>query len=88
MMDIYQLVGFAGAGLIILAYFLLTEKRLQENYVLYHLLNFLGSAGIAVSAFMTKSWPSMLIFVLLFASSIYFMFKILKIKPSYKELGR
>lgn len=84
--DTYQLIGWAGVALIILAYCLHLRKKLKNEYVLYHLINFIGSSGIIISAFMIKFWPGVALGVVLAGSSIYFIFKLLKIKPDYKEL--
>lgn len=87
MIDIYLIIGFAGAAVLVLSYILFLKNRLKKDYVLYHLLNFIGSCGIIISSFITKSWPVMILFILLLIASVYFIFKILKVKPSYKELN-
>ncbi len=57
--DIYSIIGWAGMALIIVAYFLLFLKKLKSISKIYNLMNLLGGAGLIVSTFVTKSWPSM-----------------------------
>lgn len=85
--DTYQIIGWIGVAFVVLAYCLHLKKKLKNEYVLYHFMNFLGASGVIISSFMTKSWPSMFLFIMLLGISIYFIFKILKIKPNYKELN-
>jgi hypothetical protein len=72
--------------LLILAYFLLSIKKLKSNFVLYHLLNLLGATGIVISTLETKSWPAMTLNIIWVVIAIFSIYKILSIKPSYKEL--
>jgi hypothetical protein len=85
-LDIYSVLGWAGAILIILAYIFLSTKKLKKEYVLYHLLNFFGAAGLILSTFTTESWPALALSLILAAISIGYIIKILSVKPSYKEL--
>ena len=56
--DIYSIIGWAGGALIIIAYFLLSTKKLKSHSVIYNLFNLIGGAGLLVSTFVTQSWPS------------------------------
>jgi hypothetical protein len=84
--DIYSLLGWVGILFIILAYILLSTKKLKIDYVLYHLLNFLGAAGLIISTFLTQSWPALTLSLIFAVISIVYIIKILSIKPAYKEL--
>jgi membrane-bound ClpP family serine protease len=83
--DIYSLLGWIGVIFIILGYVLLSNKRLKKNYVLYHLINLFGAAGIFISAFVTKSWPAATLSLIFAGISIFYIVKILGTKTEYKE---
>jgi VIT1/CCC1 family predicted Fe2+/Mn2+ transporter len=85
-LDIYQLLGWIGMILLILAYFLLSNKQLKFNSAIYHLLNFFGAAGIVISTLKTKSWPAMTLNLIWVIIALFFIYKIINVKPSYKEL--
>lgn len=84
--DIYSIFGWVGMIFIIFAYILFSTKRLKKDYVLYHLLNFLGAAGLIISTFITESWPALTLSLIFAVISIVYIVKILSLKPSYKEL--
>jgi len=85
-LDIYSIIGWAGMLMIILAYFLLSTKKLKSNSVTYNLLNFFGALGILVNTFVTKSWPSVALNGIMMGIAIYSIAKKIKAKPVYKEL--
>ena len=84
--DIYSVLGWIGLIFIILSYILFSTKRLKKDYVLYHLLNFLGAAGLIISTFITESWPALTLSLIFAVISIVYIVKILGTKPNYKEL--
>lgn len=84
--DIYPILGWVGMIFIVLAYILFSIKKLKKDYVIYHLLNFFGAAGLIISTFITESWPALTLSLILAGISIVYVVKILSIKPSYKEL--
>jgi membrane-bound ClpP family serine protease len=84
-LSIYSILGWVGAILIILGYILLFNKKLKKNYVLYHLINLLGAAGIFISAFVTQSWPAAALSLIFACISIFYIVKILGTKTEYKE---
>jgi hypothetical protein len=53
-----EVVGWAGALLIITAYTLLSSGRLQGRSIPYQLLNFVGSACFVVNGACNGAWPS------------------------------
>jgi hypothetical protein len=85
-LDIYSVLGWIGIIFILLAYVLFLTKKLKINYVLYHLLNFIGASGLIVSTFMTQSWPALTLSLIFAGISIVYIVKILSIKPSYREI--
>lgn len=58
-MEIFaQVVGWVGAFLIVLAYFLVSYKKVQADSGVYQLMNLVGSIGVGINAFYQKAWPS------------------------------
>lgn len=53
-----EVVGWAGALLIIGAYALLSAGRLKSQSLLYHLMNILGAAGFVVNSGWNGALPS------------------------------
>lgn len=84
--DTYSILGWIGVVFIIFSYTLFSIKRLKIDYALYHLLNFLGAAGLIVSTFMTESWPALALALIFAAISIAYLTKIFKTKPKYRDL--
>ena len=71
--DIYFILGCVGVLLLVLAYYFLSKKKLKTNYVLYHLLNLFGAAGIIISTFATQSWPAFALGLIILIISIFYI---------------
>ncbi len=84
--DIYSVLGWVGVIFIILAYILFSTRKVKMDYVLYHLLNFLGALGLIVSTFVTESWPALTLSLIFAGISIIYIVKILGTKPKYRDL--
>lgn len=56
-MDIFDIVGWAGMVLVLLAYILLSTNRIKNGY-LYQLLNFAAAALMAIGLFPKNAWFS------------------------------
>lgn len=57
-MELTALVlGWVGAALLVLAYALLSARRLAPG-LLYHGMNIAGAAGLAVNCAVNNAWPS------------------------------
>jgi len=54
-MDLFEIVGWVGAVLVLFAYWLVTKFGTS---VLYHLLNLVGAAGLLVNALHHHAFPS------------------------------
>lgn len=52
-----EVVGWAAAGCLLLAYGLLSAKRITAG-VTYQVLNLLGAVGLAANAVAHGAWPS------------------------------
>ncbi len=53
-----QIVGWIGAFLIVLAYFLVSYKKVQADSRLYQVMNLAGAMGVGVNALYQEAWPS------------------------------
>lgn len=52
-----EITGWAGAGCLLLAYGLLSARRINAG-VIYQLVNLAGAVGLAVNAVAHGAWPS------------------------------
>jgi hypothetical protein len=55
--SLVEVIGWSGAGCLLLAYGLLSARRINAG-VRYQLLNLAGSIGLAVNAVVHGAWPS------------------------------
>ncbi|VVB82110.1 Uncharacterised protein [uncultured archaeon] len=85
--DLYSVIGWFGTFLVLLAYYLLSIKKVKFNSIPYNLLNFFGAIGIGVSTFMTQSWPAFALNIAWAGIAVFFVYKKLSAKPVYKELA-
>jgi|WetSurMetagenome_2_1015567.scaffolds.fasta_scaffold65632_2 hypothetical protein len=86
MIDAFSLAGWLGMFLIILAYLLLSLKKLKFNSVPYNLLNLFGGIGMLINAFYTRFWPVVILNIFWSGIAIFSIYKIITIKPTYKDL--
>lgn len=86
MIDVFSLFGWSGMLLVLLAYFFLSVKKLKFNSIIYNLLNAFGGAGLVVSTFVTKSWPSVALNLIWIAIAAFSIYKKASVKIPYKEL--
>ncbi|MGH7099277.1 MAG: CBU_0592 family membrane protein [Stellaceae bacterium] len=70
-MGLYDLAGFAGAAIIIIAYLANQRGRLRSDDWRYPLANLIGAALILVSLFFEWNFPSAVIEVFWIAISLY-----------------
>jgi hypothetical protein len=58
-MEIFvQIVGWIGAFLVVLAYFLVSYKKVQGDNRVYQLMNLIGAIGVGINASYQAAWPS------------------------------
>lgn len=58
-MEIFaQIVGWIGAFLVVLAYFLVSYKKVQGDSRIYQLMNLVGAIGVGINASYQEAWPS------------------------------
>lgn len=55
---LYDILGWGGAILILLAYFLVSVKKLQPTSDKFQLLNLFGAIGIVINSLHYKAFPS------------------------------
>lgn len=53
-----QAAGWAGTFLIVLAYFLISFKKIDSGNKLYSLMNLFGAIGIGINVFYHQAWPA------------------------------
>lgn len=54
---VYELIGWAGSSTILLAYFLVSTKRIIPGSKEYQLLNLFGSAGLILNSTIHRAIP-------------------------------
>ena len=92
-MRVDEIVGYIGIILLLLAYYLVSTKKLDYNSFLYQALNLLGAAGLVINTVVTKSWPSVILnaiwaiiaFVSLFNISLFKKSSLRRIKKEIKK---
>lgn len=57
MISLIDLIGWFGGLLILIAYFMLTYKKLHGHNRLYHILNFFGGIFLTINAYFYRSSP-------------------------------
>lgn len=56
--QIIEVIGWIGTFLVVLAYFLVSYKKLEPTSRSYQLLNLFGALGIGVNVWHHQAWPS------------------------------
>ncbi|HEV8032459.1 MAG TPA: hypothetical protein VGP42_15720 [Stellaceae bacterium] len=68
---VYNVIGFAGAAVIVVAYFANQQRWLRSDDWRYPLANFVGSGLILVSLFFQWNFPSVVIEIFWITISLY-----------------
>lgn len=77
---IYEVIGWVGTFLILVAYFLLETRKLTAKSKKYQLLNILGATGIIVNSAIHGAIPSIGLNVAWVLIALYALYKIVKKK--------
>jgi len=77
-MELSSLVGWVGAGLIVLAYFLVSTKRVSPTGKKYQLINVFGAIGLGVNAFVQNAYPNFGLQVIWFFIGAFSLYKLAK----------
>ena len=56
--SLIEIAGWVGAILVLLAYFLITTRKLDAKTKTYHAMNLAGGIGLAVNAIANNAYPS------------------------------
>jgi hypothetical protein len=80
-MDIFDIIGWVGMVLVLLAYLLLSTNKIK-NGVLYQVLNFFAAALMAIGLFPKNAWFS---FTLQVVWGIVAIFALCKMKSKKKK---
>lgn len=75
-----DIIGTLGVGLILIAYFLNTEKLLPKDEKLFYVLNIIGAALACYASFLINYWPFVILEGTWTLVSIYGLMKAMKIK--------
>jgi hypothetical protein len=75
-MDWIDLVGWAGAVLVLAAYGLVSTKRLDGDNVLYQTLNVAGAVGMLINTYVRGALPSAALNVIWIGVGLYVLAKI------------
>ena len=73
-----QTIGWVGTFLIVLAYFLVSTKKVDGGSKTYQILNLLGAIGVGVNVFHQQAWPALTLQIVWGIIAIVSLFKIKK----------
>jgi hypothetical protein len=73
-----EIVGWIGAALVVIAYFLITYKKLDRESKIYHAMNLVGGLLTGVNAVINQAYPSAAINVMWVVVAIYGLIEGLK----------
>lgn len=59
MENIAQIVGWIGTFFIVLAYFLVSSKKVDGSNTYYQLINLFGAVGVGINVFYQQAWPAL-----------------------------
>lgn len=79
-MEYNDIIGTAGVGLILMAYFLNTAKLMESNGKSYYVMNVIGAALACYASFLIIYWPFVILEGTWTLVSIYGLMKAMKIK--------
>ena len=78
-MEIFaQIVGWVGAFLVVLAYFLVSYKKVEGDNRIYQFMNLFGALGVGVNVFYQQAWPALAIQVVWGTIAIIALIKSIK----------
>ena len=78
-MTITDIIGSVGVGLILLAYFLSTEKLMKSDSKMYFVLNIIGAALATTASLMINYWPFVILEGTWTLVSIYGLMRVMRI---------
>lgn len=75
MMDWVDIVGWAGAVLVLGAYALVSTSRVDGNSVTYQMMNVLGAAGMLINTYVRGALPSAAVNLIWIGIGFYVLIK-------------
>jgi hypothetical protein len=81
-MNYNDIVGSIGVAIILMAYFLNTEKLIKNNGKLYYVLNITGAVLACYASFLLNYWPFVILEGTWAFVSIYGLMKAMRISLS------
>ena len=79
---IIEIIGWIGTFFVVLAYFLVSYKKIQPTSKEYQLLNLFGALGISINVWHHQAWPS---FALQIVWGVIALIALLKILTAKKD---
>ena len=76
-----EVIGWAGAALILGAYALLSAGKLRSDAAVYHLMNILGAAGFVVNSGWNGALPSAAMNLIWIGIGVYALYQPYRSKP-------
>jgi len=73
---LFQIIGWSGSALLILAYVLVSSKKLSPEAVQYQLINLGGALFLLVYAIYTVAYPFVLVNFIWLIIGLNFLYKI------------
>lgn len=61
METLVQIAGWIGTFLILLAYFLISYKKVSGDSTTYQLMNLFGVIGVGINVFYQRAWPAVVL---------------------------
>jgi hypothetical protein len=74
--QLFIIMGWIGMFLMILAYYLLSKKKLKSNDISYNILNGIAGVGVLMSSIYVKLWPVAVLNIFWILVAIYSLIKI------------
>lgn len=70
-----DVIGWFGAALVVIAYLLLTLRKIKSKSRLYQLLNLFGGAGVLINSAVYHAFPSVVINALWILIAIFGLYQ-------------
>jgi FtsH-binding integral membrane protein len=82
----FSIIGWISMAFLLAAYFMISFKKIKPKSKTYYFLNFLGSTGLLITSFYSRLFPVAVLNLFWMIISLFFLVKLFKIKPVYREL--
>ena len=72
---IVQILGWIGTFLIILAYILVSNKKVEGNSTSYQVMNLFGALGVGINVLYQRAWPAVALEVIWIVIAVVILVK-------------